>query len=51
MEQKHKVHSISMINNTFYSQRIGKCKTIYKGTASAAIIINSVILRFKVFVA
>ena len=36
---------------TFYSHRIGKCKTISKGLASAAIIMSSVISLFNVFVA
>jgi hypothetical protein len=35
----------------FYSHKIGKCNTISNGLASAAIIINSVIPLFKVFVA
>ena len=39
------------IKITFYSHKIGKCNTISSGLASAAIIINSVIPRFKVLVA
>lgn len=35
----------------FYSHKMGKCKTISNGLASAAIIIRSVIPLFKVLVA
>lgn len=36
---------------TFYSQRIGRWRTISNGVASAAIMISSVMALFKVLVA
>lgn len=48
---KHIRNVLPINTSTFYSHRIGKCNTIYKGLASAAMMISSVIPRFKVLVA